>query len=102
HLKLDGLLVGSRRIVDRTGPEGHRKTDEQHGLDNGDADLQVGRGVAAGAHVIGLGIGRPVEAEHHQEEISHPTHEQRSHHQMDIQDQFIDALAMGRGGLGHS
>mgnify|MGYP003342357985 CR=1 FL=1 len=102
HLELHRLLSGPRGVVDRTGPEGNRQADQQHAFDDSDTDLEVGRRMAAGAHIIGLGIGRPIETEHDKQEISDPTHEQRPHQQVDVQDQFIDALAMGRGGLGHS
>ena len=101
-LNFDRLLVGPGRIVDRPGPKRHSEANQQHGLHHCYTDLQVGRSMAADTHVIGFGIGNFVEAKHYPEEVSEPSRKQRTHEQMHVQNQLIDAIAMGRSHFRHS
>ena len=95
-----GRVLLLREPVDRLGPERHGETEQQQAFDRGDTDLRIGREVGAGTDVISLRVGRTAMLEDGDDEERQPPDEQGRHQQMDVDQQFVEPLAVGGGDFG--
>ena len=93
----NGGIFRRRKFIHGLGPQRHGDEDQQHGLDAGDGEFDIGRGVAFDPDIIGLGLARAAEAVHGIEKINDPADEQHDHQPVDVDDQVVNVLAVLRG-----
>src|SRR5665213_1805342 len=97
-----GGILRRRKFIHGLGPQRHGDENQKHGLDARDCEFDVSRGMVLDADVIGLWIARGAKTPDGVAEINDPADEQREHQPVDVNDEVINVLPVGRGQRRHS
>lgn len=92
----------SGKFIDPHGPQGEGETEKENRLDENDADLEVGGGVAFDAVVVGFRVAAAVEAEQADKKENRPTDEENEHEPMQHFEHVVDHVAVFGGHFGQA
>ena len=90
-------VLRRRHVVDPRGPERDRESEQEHRLDQGHADFEIGRRVRLDPRVVRHRLPRSPEADQAVGEERSPPDEQDEHEHVDPADHGVDLPAVGRG-----
>ena len=90
-----GIGLGWKLVAGHAfAPKREAETEEEHGLDEHDAEFEVGGGFALHAVVVGFRVPRFVKAEDGVKEIADPANEKEGHEPVAELEQVIDGAAV--------
>ena len=94
-----GGLVLLREVRRGLRPKRDGEPDQQHRFDQGDHAFEIGRDVALHADIVRLGVRTGAKLHHAIEEVDEPTHEQRRHQHVDVDEELVNSGPLA-GGVG--
>src|SRR5258707_1284166 len=87
-------VLSRRKFVHAFRPKRNREPDQQHGLDQHNGKLEVGRNSTANTGVIGFRVAALAKPDQDENEKGRPPKEERAHKPVREFDNVIDLVAM--------